>query len=168
MFQFVVSELPFVGNMLDTQYVCLKNKMTSFDYLPLIRVVSQATGAEKVYKPNTTLMGQPTINDRYYTINTFLLDIGAGSTPGEDLSDGYVRFQINTKFSLGLYDLYIYQNTADSDSSLDYTEAIQPPLYKGVMNLTNNNSYKNVDYDVYTSNDSDDDFNYQTYTFFED
>ena len=169
MFHFYVSELPVVTQILNTQYVCLMDKMTSTDYLPLIRVVSQATGAEKVYKPNTSIMGQPTINDRYYTINTFLLDTG-DTTSGvqEDLSIGMVRFEINSTFPLGLYDLYIYENTEDSDESLKVSEAMQPPLYKGVVNVTNNEYYQNVHYLEYDKNDSKVDFNYQTYAFYDE
>jgi hypothetical protein len=169
MFHFYVSQLPVATQILNTQYVCLMDKMTSTDYLPLIRVVSQATGAEKVYKPNTSIMGQPTINDRYYTINTFLAPTGdsATGTP-EDLGAGVVRFEINSEFPLGFYDLYIYENTADSDTSLKVSEAMQPPLYKGVMNLTNNEFYQNVHYLEYDKNDSKSDFNYQTYDFYEE
>ena len=169
MFQFYVSQLPVVTQILNTQYVCLMDKMTSTDYLPLIRVVSQATGAEKVYKPNTSFMGQPTINDRYYTINTFLLDTGdAASGTQEDLALGLVRFEINSTFPLGLYDLYIYENTEDSDTSLKVSEAMQPPLYKGVMNLTNNEFYQNVHYLEYDKNDSKVNFDYQTYDYYEE
>tara|TARA_R100000995_G_scaffold38518_1_gene17814 strand:+ start:3351 stop:3863 length:513 start_codon:yes stop_codon:yes gene_type:complete len=169
MFQFVVSELVVVSQLFNTQYVCLMDKMTSTDYLPLVRVVSQATGAEKVYKPNTSLMGQPTINERYYTINTVLLDTGDSATgTTEDLAAGLVRFEINSKFPLGLYDLYIYENTEDSNTSLKVSEAMQPPLYKGVVNVTNNEFYQNVHYLEYDKNDSKVDFNYQTYDFYEE
>tara|TARA_R100000664_G_scaffold8874_1_gene14629 strand:+ start:132 stop:644 length:513 start_codon:yes stop_codon:yes gene_type:complete len=169
MFQFVVSELIAVSQFFNTQYVCLMDKMTSTDYLPLVRVVSQATGAEKVYKPNTSLMGQPTYNDRYYTINTVLLDTGDSATgTTEDLAAGLVRFEINSTFPLGLYDLYIYENTSDSNTSLKVSEAMHPPLYKGVVNVTNNEYYQNVNYLEYDKNDSKADFNYQTYDYYEE
>ena len=45
---------------------------------------------------------------------------------------------------------------------------MQPPLYKGVMNLTNNEFYQNVHYIKYDKNDSKSDFNYQTYDFYEE
>ena len=84
------------------------------------------------------------------------------------MAGGTVRFEINSKFPLGFYDLYIYENTEDSDTSLKVSEAMQPPLYKGVMNLTNNEFYQNVHYIKYDKNDSKSDFNYQTYDFYEE
>ena len=160
MFQAIVSSLYNGGQTWNFQYPCLLDKMTSTTYRPLIKIVSQQTGNEKVYKVSD-LFGN-NFNERFYMLVTVFVTAGADPS-NEDLAIGKVLLG-DDDFPYGFYDMSIYESTETSDGNLSIADAIHPPIYKGIMNVTTNKKFKSTYYTQYVSNDSDTDSTYITNT----
>ena len=160
MFQVIVSDLYNAGKTYNFEYPSLVANMTATTYRPLFKIVSQQTGNQKVYK-FSQLFGDD-FNERYYmAVTIFKTDTSDPST--ENLPLGIVLVGTDD-FPFGFYDMSIYESTSTSDSSLLIADAIHPPIYKGIMNVTANKVYKSTYYTEYVANDSDTDSTYITNT----
>ena len=160
MFQVIVSGLYNAGQTYNFEYPSLVANMTATTYRPLCKIVSQQTGNQKVYK-FSQLFGDD-FNERYYMAVTIFKT--ATSDPStENLPLGIVLVGTDD-FPFGFYDMSIYESTSTSDSSLLIADAIHPPIYKGIMNVTTNKVYKSTYYTEYVANDSDTDSTYITNT----
>jgi len=90
--------------------------------------------------------------------------VTAGADPSnENLAIGKVLLG-DDDFPYGFYDMSIYESTETSDANLSIADAIHPPIYKGIMNVTTNKKFKSTYYTQYVSNDSDTDSTYITNT----
>ena len=160
MFQVIVSDLYYEGQTYSFEYPSLVANMSATTYRPLCKIVSQQTGNQKVYK-FSQLFGDD-FNERYYMAVTIFKT--ATSDPStENLPLGVVLIGTDD-FPFGFYDMSIYESTSTSDSSLLIADAIHPPIYKGIMNVTTNKVYKSTYYTEYVANDSDTDSTYITNT----
>lgn len=115
----------------------------------LLEYKSQLTGKIKRFNPSLVIgsVGGTIIEDRYLY---FLSKVSL--TEADDVANGLIKVG-TTDMPYGFYDFKIYQMASAADYNPDNAAAT---LFTGLMNLYQQGDYKQVvDYEQYTTNDSD-------------
>jgi|24BtaG_2_1085350.scaffolds.fasta_scaffold10357_3 hypothetical protein len=132
-------------------YLNVVDKMTNTDYKPLIGITSQLSKETVYFIPfNFTL----TNKSRYALFSLLTVVLPAS----EVLTLGFLYLGTENR-PFGLYDVTMYQNT--SNTNLDPSGLTT--IWNGLMNLTSTSNFPAVEYEEYTTNDSDTESVYITF-----